>query len=306
MKRLSLDLTGIIVLLAVGVLVPILLVTATGIVALFMAGDLGGIIAGVLVIAFAAAALGSALVAVVLTGRKARLARQQADFLASVSHELRTPLSAIRLYAQTLQTDAVRTDAAQAEHCLSTILHETEWLDVMVDRMVTWRASSRDMLNLEPELQPVGSAVDDAVERFRRLTGIGEPVLVYRVASRTPVRHDARALSCTVLNLLTNAYKYTGDDRRIEVCTRDEGGHVAIAVCDNGIGLSRRDAARIFQPFYRVAARDGRQASGIGLGLSVARHLAQCQGGSLTVASAPGAGSTFTVRLPAERAKADL
>ena len=298
MKRLSLDLTGIIVLLAVGVLLPILLVTATGIVSLVMAGDMGGIVAGVLVIAFAAAALGSALVAVVLTGRKARLARHQADFLAGVSHELRTPLSAIRLYAQTLQTDAVRADAAQAAHCLSTILRETEWLDVMVDRMVTWRASSRDMLNLEQVVRPVGPAVDDAVARFRRLTDIDASAFTCLVESRLPVRHDVRALSCAVLNLLTNAYKYSGADRRIEVRTQDAGDHVRIAVRDNGIGLNQRDAARIFQPFYRVGAREGRQASGIGLGLSVARHLVQCQAGTLTVESEPGVGSTFTVQLP--------
>jgi len=302
MKRLNLNLNlaGIIVLLAAGVLLPIMLATAAGIVSLVIAGNTGGIIAGMLVISFTAAALGSALVAVVMTGRRARLARNQADFLANVSHELRTPLSAIRLFTQTLQSGQLSADAVQTAQCLATIMRETEWLEVMIDRVVTWRASSRDMLKLEMVVQPVGRAVDEAVARFRRLVEMDESSFSYVSGSHLPVCHDARALNCAVLNLLTNACKYTGDEKRIRLTVRDVGNDgVMISVGDNGIGLSRRDAVRIFQPFYRVDARDGRQTSGVGLGLPVSRHLVERLGGTLTVESEPGSGSIFTIRLPA-------
>ena len=160
MKRLelNLDLSIVIVLLAAGVLLPVLLSTAVGIVALVIARDAGGIVTGVLVICFAAAALGGALVTVVLTGKKARLARMQADFVANVSHELRTPLSAIRLYGQTLQSGRLADDPEQTAACVATILRETAWLEVMIDRVLTWRASSKDMLPLNMESAPVTAA----------------------------------------------------------------------------------------------------------------------------------------------------
>ena len=112
MKRLNLnlDLTVVIVLIAVGVLLPVMLATASGIVAIVIAKDAGSIVTGVLVISFAVAAAGSGIIAVVLTGKKARLARLQADFVANISHEFRTPLSAIRLYAQTLQSGDLSDD----------------------------------------------------------------------------------------------------------------------------------------------------------------------------------------------------
>jgi two-component system phosphate regulon sensor histidine kinase PhoR len=303
MKRfhLNLDLTGIIVLLAVGVLVPVMLATAVGIVALVLAGDMGGIVTGVLVISFAVAAMGSALVAVVLTGRKARLARLHADFVANVSHEFRTPLSAIRLYAQTLQSGKLAGDPGQTAACLATILRETEWMDVMVDRVLSWRASARDMMKLDMTVEPVARAVEDAIRRFRSMVPADEMDLSASTDSRLRVRHDARALNAVVLNLLTNAYKYTGKDKRIQVAVRDDGDRVAVDVIDNGVGLTPAQARRVFQPFYRVEGPDGRETGGVGLGLAVAAHLVNRQGGALTVSSEKGKGSTFTIGLPASK-----
>ncbi len=100
----NLSLTGVIVTLAVGVILPVILSTSVGIVSIALGERANNLVIGVLVICFAVASIGGAVTATVLLGRKARIARLQADFLANVSHELRTPLSAIRMYAQTLQT----------------------------------------------------------------------------------------------------------------------------------------------------------------------------------------------------------
>lgn len=297
--QLNLNLTGVIVLVAAGVLVPVMLSTAVGIVALAIARDAGGIVTGVLVISFAIAAAGSALIAVVVTSRKARLARRQADFVANVSHEFRTPLSAIRLYTQTLQSGKLAGDPTKTAQCLATILRETEWLDVMIDKVMTWRASSKDRLPLDMKAGPISGAVKNAVERFQSMIGPGEMEFSSSMDSRLPVRHDPSALNAVVLNLLTNAHKYTGRNKRIGVRLRDEDRDVIIEVQDNGIGLSPAEAKQVFRPFYRVEKRDGGDPSGVGLGLAIARHLVTRHGGTITVDSQTGRGSTFTIRLPA-------
>ena len=112
------------------------------------------------------------------------------------------------------------------------------------------------------------------------------------------MEHDEHALQSVVLNLLTNAYKYTGKDKKIRVSVRDEGGEVIIDVADNGIGISPRDQKRIFQPFYRVGGEHREGASGAGLGLAIARYLIGGHQGTITVDSEKGEGATFSIRLP--------
>ena len=298
-RRLHLSLTGVIVTLAVGVLLPVLLSTAVGIVALVLAKDTGGIVTGVLIISFATTAIGSVLVALVLTGHKVRLARSQADFVANVSHEFRTPLSAIRLYAQTLQSGKLADDPEQIANCVATILRETEWLDLMIDRVLNWRASSQDMMPLHLECHPVTRAVDSALERFRGMISPGEVTLLSETESQTNVEHDEHALQAVVLNLLTNAYKYTGKVKEIRVSVRDLDDQVVIEVTDNGIGISSQDKRRIFEPFYRVGEEHREGASGAGLGLAIVRDMVVRHEGNITVESEKGQGTTFSIHLPA-------
>jgi len=301
MKRfkLNLDLSGLIVIIAVGVLLPVLLSTAAGIVALVIARDAGTIVTGVLVISFAVTALGSALVAVVLAGRKAQLARRQADFVANVTHELRTPLSAIRLYAQTLQSGRLAGDPAETARCLDTIVRETEWLDVMIDRVLTWRASAGEHLRLDMTVQSVERAVGEAAERFQNMVSPDEVAFDMDIDAKTPVRHDPAALNAVILNLLTNAYKYTEREKRIRLSARDTANGIAIDVSDNGIGLSPADAGKVFQPFYRADHGEESRRSGVGLGLTIARYVVDRHGGTIEVETEKGRGSTFTIRLPA-------
>lgn len=296
--QLNLNLSGVIVIIAVGVLLPVMLATAAGIVALVLAEDAGGIITGVLVISFAVTAAGSALITVVLTGRKARLARRQEDFVASISHELRTPLSAIRLYTQTLQSGKLDADPARAAQCLETILREAEWLDVLVDRVLTWRASTRDQLPLHRVHAPVGAVIEGAAQRFRTLVVPDEMQFSCSVDSTLPVRHDPDALHAVVLNLLINAYKYTGVEKSIQLRVYDGEGEVILEVEDNGVGLSPVEARRIFQPFYRVGRRADRQTAGVGLGLSIAQYLVRQHKGRIDVRSEKGKGCTFVIHLP--------
>ena len=296
--RLNLSLTSVIVILAVGVLLPVILSTAVGIVTLAIAKDASGIAIGVLVICFAVTAAGCALIAVVLAGRKNRLARDQADFLANMSHELRTPLSAIRLYAQTLQSDKVLADPAQVANCLETILRETEWLDLMIDQVLTWRMSSKDSTKLDMREGSVRTAVQAAADRFLGMVDNDGMEFSASIDTELVVVRDERALNSVVLNLLINAYKYTGEEKQIGVRAYDDDESVVIEVKDNGVGIPAKAAKRVFRPFYRVDPGQGGGKGGVGLGLAIARHMVRRHKGSIEVRSHDGEGSTFVIILP--------
>jgi signal transduction histidine kinase len=294
----SLSFTSLIIALSVGVLLPVLLSTVVGIVSLAMGDNSDPIATGVLVISFAAAAIGSALTVTVLLGRRARLARLQADLLANVSHDLRTPLAVIRMYAQTLRMGHLREDPERAEDSLEVIIRETEWLETMLERVLTWRAAAKDRDLLAPKAEPLGEAVEEAARRFSRLVAPGEVELEVSVQSQAPALHDRQAISSVVLNLLINAYKYSPREKRIALTVQELGECVEIAVADHGIGIPQKELGRIFEPFYRVDSSLRGRASGAGLGLAIVRHLVEAHGGEVKVESSVGLGSRFSVRLP--------
>jgi len=292
LKR-NLGLTGAIVTISVGVLVPVLLSTGVGIVALAIGEGSADLVLGILVLCFAAAAIGSAVIATVLLGRRARIARLQSDLLANVTHELRTPLSAIRLHAQTLEQGV--DDPEKARKCIQTIIRETGWLEVMFDRVLTWRKEPRDMPELEKVREPIGDVVRQSAERFERMIEQGEVDFTVEVETSAPVDHDRRSIVSVILNLLVNAYKFTGERKRIALRARDEGDEVVIEVEDNGVGVPARELGRIFDPFHRVDTG----APGAGLGLTIVRREVRAHGGKIFVDSEEGKGSTFSLRLPA-------
>ena len=116
---------------------------------------------------------------------------------------------------------------------------------------------------------------------------------------RLTVRGDRRQLVSAVFNLLENAVKYSDDGSQVTVAVATDDADVAISVADRGIGIPARDLERVFERFYRVDRARSRETGGTGLGLAIVRHVAANHGGSVTVTSAEGEGSTFVLRLPA-------
>ena len=294
----NLSLTGVIVTLAVGVILPVVLSTSVGIVSITLGEKTNNLVMGVLVICFAVASIGGAVTATVLLSRKARTARLQSDFLANVSHELRTPLTAIRMYAQMLQTGRLREDPKKVAESLETIVRETEWLETMIDQALTWRSSAKDRVVLELHIEPLAGAVNRALERFSLLTAPGEVELTADVTTGAPVAHDSNGIVTVLLNLLINAYKYTGEDKRIAVRAFDRADEVVLEVEDNGVGIPSEDRRRVFEPFFRTDDRLRARSSGAGLGLAISKSLVLAHGGTIEAQPCEGQGTRMTVCLP--------
>jgi signal transduction histidine kinase len=130
------------------------------------------------------------------------------------------------------------------------------------------------------------------------LTAPGEVELSAEVSTTAPVAHDGNGIVAVMLNLLINAYRYTGEDKQIAVKAFDQGGEVVLEVEDNGIGIPVTDRRRIFEPFYRGDDRLRGKSSGAGLGLAISRALVAAHRGTIEAHSREGQGTRMTVCLP--------
>jgi signal transduction histidine kinase len=234
--------------------------------------------------------------------RAHNFARLQMDFVASVSHELRTPLTAIFLAGENIKDGVVRNESDLARYG-SIVTDQSRLLMSHVDHILQFASmrSGKDRYTLRP-LQ-----VPEIMDRVRRNTSalIAEEscVLEERIEPGLPdVRGDMFAICGCLENLITNAVKYSKDDRRIIISaalheTEQDAKEVAISVEDHGIGIPRSDLKNIFEPFYRSPEAIAAQIHGTGLGLSLAKHLAEVMGGRLLVRSEIGSGSVFILHL---------
>ncbi len=227
--------------------------------------------------------------------RQMRLARLKTDLVAAVSHELKTPLSSMRLLVDSLLADA-EFDPKKTREYLQLVAGENLRLTRLVENFLTFSRIERNRQRFEFErIEPadvVASAVAVMRERSNDFTVDVEPGL--------PAIHaDPDALLTALVNLLDNAWKYTRSEKRICLRATREAGQVVFAVEDNGIGIAAREQKRIFGRFYQVDARLARETGGCGLGLTIVESIARAHGGSVRVASQVGAGSTFSLCLPA-------
>ena len=242
-----------------------------------------------------------ALLVAAVFRRQMRLTRLRNDLLATVSHELKTPLASIRLLVDTL-LDAEPWDVGKARDYLRLVAKENARLSHLIDNFLSFSRMERGKQAFEfAEVSPaeiVQRAAEVVAERFQ-LPGC---CLDVEAATDTPALWaDSDALVTAVLNLLDNAYKYTGDCKHVLLRAYAENGNVCFAVSDNGIGLSPWAVKKVFRPFYQVDRRLSRSAGGCGLGLSIVQFIVAAHGGAVRVQSQPGAGSTFTLSIPQVR-----
>ncbi|UCD75987.1 MAG: HAMP domain-containing histidine kinase [Phycisphaerales bacterium] len=227
-----------------------------------------------------------------------KLARLKNDLVATVSHELKTPLASMRLLVDSLLDDE-KADEPQVREYLQLIARENTRLSHLIDNFLTFSRMQRGRQVFRiAETRPaeiVTMAVDALGDKF------SSPAcrLDVEIAPDLPmINADADAIVTVILNLLDNAHKYTEDPKCIALRAYPKNGSICFEVQDNGMGLSPRNAKRVFDRFFQVDDRLSRAGGGCGLGLSIVQFVVNAHGGSISVDSELGRGSTFVVQIP--------
>jgi signal transduction histidine kinase len=259
----------------------------------------------------AAGLVGVALIALVgvtvgrTTRRHLQVARLKTDLVAAASHELRTPLASTRVLIDGLLDDA-EMDPVKTREYLRLMSAENARLTRLIENFLTFSRLDRGRTPFVFDDTPPAAIVTAAVDAVRNRLPPSGDLRVDIEPSIPMISADAPALTTALVNLLENAIKYSPADPRIEIrAARDDtnGGRVTFAVIDNGIGIAAGQQRRIFRRFYRVDQDLSRHTSGVGLGLTIVESIVRGHGGTVEVASAPGQGSTFTIRVPIDRRK---
>jgi two-component system, OmpR family, phosphate regulon sensor histidine kinase PhoR len=234
--------------------------------------------------------------------REVEVAQLKARFVASMSHELKTPLSIIGLIGQKLQLGRYESPA-EAQEYYTMLSEETGRLRTLIDDVLDF---SRLLENRQPyHKKPIDlvALARDTVERFRQSQHFGTAHLTFQ--SELPecrTMLDPEAMGRVLLNLLDNAVKYSPADRiHLTVTLRQEGQEALLSVADEGYGIPAEEQTLVFDRFYRGrSASDHQQTKGVGLGLSIVKHILDAHRGRIELQSTLGKGSIFTIRLPME------
>jgi PAS domain S-box-containing protein len=227
-----------------------------------------------------------------------RLNHAKSRFLSTISHEFRTPLTAIIGYSELLAAD--ESDPKLLAEDAAVIHREASRLNRMVDDVLLVDRLERGHLSLNAERIDLNAIVRQVVATLRPI-GEGHRVTLALEPRLRRIEGDSDRLAQAVTNLVSNAVKYTPAEGAITIVTANEGEHIVLSVRDEGIGIATEDVVRIFERFERVETGIASRIGGTGLGLPIAREIAQLHRGELSVTSELGQGSTFRLALPVQR-----
>jgi signal transduction histidine kinase len=250
--------------------------------------------------------LASGMLALLVSTERARaLAQMQTEFVLGVSHEFRTPLTVIRLAADNLTNGMV--ENSQQAHTYGEIIgtHASELSNMVEETLAFARVQSKDFLPDSTLISPAEVVATSMANCSWALEDARMKVELDIAPNLPLVDVDVRLMSRCLENLILNATKYAASGRwmgvRVRTVNRTEGARVQILVEDRGPGISALDLPHIFEPFYRGSPDDASKGSGVGLGLTLVKHVAERHHGTVEVKSSQGAGASFSLFLIPQR-----
>lgn len=216
------------------------------------------------------------------------------SLISDISHQTKTPVANLKLYSQLLEEQPL---SPQAMDCARAISAQTEKLESLMEALVKSSRLETGMLAMHPERQAIGPMLRRAVDQYMPKAE-GKGIELNLTAAEGEAVFDAKWTEEAVCNLLDNGVKYTPAGGRVTVSSRDFEMFSLIQVSDTGPGIAEEEQARVFSRFYRGAS--ARDREGVGLGLCLARQIAEEQGGYVKLESSPGRGCRFSLYLPRE------
>ena len=225
------------------------------------------------------------------------LDRSRNQFVSNASHELKTPLATMKILLESLIYQPDMPPELRAEF-MQDMDHEIDRLTGIITDLLTLTQMDSRQMELHPEAVNLSELTEETLRLLQPAAEKRGQTLTCRVVDGCRLMADRSKLGQVIYNLTENGLKYTPDGGSVTVTLTVEGRFAVLTVQDNGVGIPKEDQAHIFDRFYRVDKARSRETGGTGLGLSIVRQLVTLHRGTVSVDSAPGKGSTFTVRLP--------
>jgi len=229
-----------------------------------------------------------------------RLNELKSNFVSSVSHELRAPIASMRLLAESLERGKIAGEAKQKEY-FGLLVQESRRLSMLIENILDFSRIERGSKKYEFEPADLGALAEDTVRLMRPCSNERQVELDMRkngAVGAEPFACDGLALQQALINLIDNAVKHSPPGSRVAVGLDGDSTGVRLWVEDSGPGIPPEEHGKIFERFYRRGSELRRETQGIGIGLTIVKHIVEAHGGRVTVRSAPGQGSRFTMELP--------
>ncbi len=227
------------------------------------------------------------------------------EFVANVSHELRTPLTNVKSYAETLLDAGDDLPPELKKNFLSVIVSEADRMTRIVKDLLTLTKFDYGKMEMNITRFPFAEAVKNVHQAVALDAKNHRHTLTLTCPADLPAIHgDRERIEQVIMNIVSNAIKYTADGGQIDITAGTRGDQVFVNVTDNGIGIPEKDLPRLFERFYRVDKARSRESGGTGLGLSIAKEILTQHQGDIQIESVYGQGTSVTITLPAAREEA--